>query len=32
MGAGKRAAADMDRFLQQEGVTEADTEAVASAG
>jgi glutamate synthase (NADPH/NADH) small chain len=32
MGAGKRAAADIDRFLQQEAVPEAGTEAAASVG
>ncbi len=32
MGAGKRAAADIERFLQQEAVPEADAEAMATAG
>jgi hypothetical protein len=32
MGAGKRAAADIDRFLSGETVTETETEAVAAAG
>jgi glutamate synthase (NADPH/NADH) small chain len=32
MGAGKRSAADIDRFLRGEAVPEADAEAVAAAG
>ena len=32
MGAGKRAAADMDRYLQQEVVPEAEAEVAAAAG
>jgi glutamate synthase (NADPH/NADH) small chain len=32
MGAGKRSAADIDRFLRGEAVPEAEAEAVAAAG